>query len=502
MAAWTDLLERLHELADLGAASALLDWDQQTMMRPKSAESRSFQLGTLQALYHERVTSPDLLRALDGAEAEGSGPPPFTEDTGVALLRETRREVERAVNLPTAFVKELAETTALAFQSWQQARADSAFSGFRDYLARVIDLKRREAAYIGYSASPYDALLDEYEPGQTEAMTATVFAGLREHTLQLLADLRRGGAAPDTAVLHRHYDKQKQWDFGIAVLDAMGFDFQAGRQDYSAHPFTTSFSSRDVRVTTRAYEDDLRSALFGTIHEGGHALYEQGIDPLLDRTALGSGTSLGIHESQSRLWENAIGRSVPFWRHWYPRLAAAFPEQLAGVSQEAFVRAINTVAPSFIRVEADEVTYNLHIILRFELETAILHGRLEVDDLPDAWNAKMLELLGITPSTAADGVLQDVHWSTGAIGYFPTYSLGNLYCAQILATLRQQFPDFDDRIGGGDLRFVREWLREHIHRFGRTYPAAELIQRVTGEPLNPAYFAQYLRGKYATLYGI
>ncbi|HEV7214758.1 MAG TPA: carboxypeptidase M32 [Chloroflexota bacterium] len=502
MTGWDDLLVHVHELADVGAAAALLDWDQQTMMRPKSAESRAFQQGTIQAIHHERLTAPALRAALERAEREGNGPPPFTEATATALLREVRREVERAVKLPTEYVKELAETTARAFESWQRARAESTFALYRDDLARVIDLKRREAQFVGYAESPYDALLDEYEPGQTEAMTAAVFADMRRDTVQLLADLRSSSVQPDASLLVRQYEKQKQWDFGVQVLGAMGFDFDAGRQDYSAHPFTTSFSPTDVRVTTRVYEDDLRSGLFGTIHEGGHALYELGIDPKLARTSLASSPSLGMHESQSRLWENAIGRSAPFWRYWYPRLSDVFPEQLRDVAENAFLRAVNSVQPSFIRVEADEVTYNLHIILRFELETAVLSGRMEVDDLPEAWNAKMAESLGITPRNAAEGVLQDVHWSTGSLGYFPTYSLGNLYFAQILATLRRQFPDIDERIGSGDLLFVREWLREHIHRFGNIYPAQELIQRVTGEPLNPQYFTKYLRDKYGALYGL
>jgi carboxypeptidase Taq len=500
MTGWDELLAHVHELADVGAAAALLDWDQQTMMRPKSAESRAYQQGTIQAIHHERLTAPALRSALERAEREGSGPPPFSDDAGSALLREVRREVERAVKLPTDYVKELAETTARAFQSWQRARAESSFAIYRDDLARVVDLKRREAQLVGYGESPYDALLDEYEPGQTEAMTAAVFADLRRDTVQLLADLRHSGVRPDNTPLFRHYDKQKQWDFGLGVLAAMGFDFEAGRQDYSAHPFTTSFSPTDVRVTTRVYEDDLRAGLFGTIHEGGHALYELGIDPSLARTPLASSPSLGMHESQSRLWENAIGRSAPFWRYWYPRLRDVFPEQLQAVPEDAFLRAVNTVQPSFIRVEADEVTYNLHIILRFELETAVLGGRMEVDELPEAWDAKMAASLGITPQNAAEGLLQDVHWSYGSLGYFPTYSLGNLYFAQILATIRRQFPDFDERIAAGDLLFVREWLREQIHRFGRIYPANELIRRVTGEPLNPRYFTQYLRGKYGALY--
>lgn len=500
MTGWDELLSHVHELADLAAATALLDWDQQTMMRPKSAESRAFQLGTLQAIYHERLVSKPLREALEQASGEGSGPEPFTGDAGAALLREVRRNIERAVKLPTSFVKELAETTARAFESWQRARAAASFALYRDDLARIIDLKRREATFVGYAESPYDALLDEFEPGQTERMTSDVFAGLRRETVRLLEDLRRSDLRPDAGVLTRRYEKQRQWDFGLRVLEAMGFDFEAGRQDYSAHPFTTSFAPTDVRITTRISENDLRSGFFGAIHEGGHALYELGIDPDLARTPLASSPSLGMHESQSRLWENAIGRSAAFWRYWYPQLADTYPDQLRGVSEQQFLRAINTVTPSFIRVEADEVTYNLHIVLRFELETAVMSGRLQVDDLPDAWDAKMTELIGVTPHSAAEGVLQDVHWSYGSFGYFPTYSLGNLYSAQILATLRKAFPDFDERIASGELRFIREWLREHIHRFGGIYPASELIRRVTGEALNPAYFTRYLRGKYEAMY--
>lgn len=499
MTAWPQLIAKLNELADLSATVALLDWDQQTMLRPKSSASRAHQLGTLQTLVHERLTEPALAASLAAAEKEGSGPEPFVGEVGTALLRETRRLIDRATKLPSPFVKELAETTARAFQVWQDARQASDFAMFRDDLARVIDLKRREAAYVGFTASPYDALLDEYEPGQTEAMTAEVFAGLRQENVRLLKEIQ-AVEQPDTAFLHASYDKQQQFAFTVDVLKALGFDLEAGRQDLSTHPFTTSFSIQDVRVTTRVYENDLRSALFGTIHECGHGVYEQGVNLALERTPLVSGTSLGIHESQSRFWENVMGRSTPFWQHWYPRLTQAFPTQLANVSAHQFVRGINAVSPSFIRVEADEVTYNLHIILRFELETALLHGRLEVADLPDAWNAKMQELLGITPPTAAAGVLQDVHWSTGAVGYFPTYSLGNLYSAQLLHAIRQQFPDFDQRLAQGDFQFVLGWMREHVHQHGKVYAAADLIRRITGEPLNPAYYTKYLRTKYAALY--
>ncbi len=500
MTAWADLLDNLHEIADLSATVALLDWDQQTMLRPKSAESRASQLGTLQALVHERLISTELARALSQAEQAGDGPAPFQAEVGQALLRETRRQVERAAKLPTPFVKEMAETTARAFQVWHEARQQANFAHFASDLTKVIDLKRREAAYVGYAKSPYDALLDEYEPNQTEEETAAVFSGMRAENVRLLRDIRATGLQPDTSFLTVGYPKDQQIAFTLEVLRALGFDLDAGRQDLSAHPFTTSFSIQDVRLTTRVFEHDIRSALFGTIHECGHGLYEQGINQALERTPLATGTSLGMHESQSRFWENVMGRSSAFWQHWYPRLVKTFPAQLDGVGQHAFVRAINAVAPSLIRVEADEVTYNLHIILRFELETALLHGGLEVKDLPDTWNAKMREMLGVTPTNDADGVLQDVHWSTGAVGYFPTYSLGNLYSAQLLATIKREHPDFDARLAGGDFTFVLEWMRTHVHVHGRVYSASDLIQRISGEPLNPVHYNRYLRTKYAALY--
>ncbi len=502
MTAWNDLLQFLQELADIQAAIALLDWDQQTKMPPKGASARAYQLATLQGIAHERLTSPALRAVLEVVEREGDGPPPFTGDAAVGLLRETRRAVERAVKLPTVFVKELAEASSRAFESWHRARSTSQFSLFREDLARIVDLKRREAAYIGYTVTPYDALHDQYEPGQSTATTTAVLTRIRQPIVTLLRAIQQSGREPSRSILTQHFPTDQQWKFGLDVLRAMGFDFEAGRQDTSPHPFTTSFSPSDVRITTRVYDHELPVALFGTIHEGGHALYEQGFAPEFARTPLAASPSLGMHESQSRLWENIVGRSAPFWHYWYPRLTEAFPAQLGNVAEEDFLLAINHVRPSFIRVEADEVTYNLHIILRFELEVALIEGTLEVNNLPEVWNQKMVELLGIVPERDADGVLQDVHWSYGSFGYFPTYTLGTLYSAQIFAALRRTFPDFADRLVRGDLLFIREWLREQIHRHGATYQAEELVRRVTGEPLNPQYFLDYLQQKYALLYGL
>ncbi|MCL4508048.1 MAG: carboxypeptidase M32 [Chloroflexi bacterium] len=500
MAGWNELLDQLHELADLGAATAILDWDQQTKMPPKGAEARAHQLATLQGIHHERLTSAALRDALEGAETAGDGPAPFRGEAGQALLRETRRIVERGSKLPVPFVKELASASSRAFERWQRARAESRFIIFRDDLARLVDLKRREARYVGYREHPYDALLDEFEPGQTATATAAVFQEIRGPIVALLRAIQASPRQPRREILTQHFPSDNQWAFGLEVLSTMGFDFEAGRQDTSAHPFTTGFSPGDVRVTTRVYENELPVALFGTIHEGGHALYEQGFAPELMRTPLANSPSLGMHESQSRLWENVIGRSSAFWRYWYPRLSARFPEQLSRIPEEDFVLAINHVRPSFIRVEADEVTYNLHIILRFELEVALLEGSLEVDALPEVWNAKMDELFGIVPERDADGVLQDVHWSYGSFGYFPTYTLGTLYSTQLWMALKRVFPDFEDRIARGDVLFIREWLRENIHRHGSTFVAQELLQRVTGEGLNPTHFLGYLRQKFSALY--
>ncbi len=499
MTAMEDLIERAQELADIGAASAVLAWDQETMMPAKAIASRAFQLATLQGIYHERLTHPatgDLVARLSDA------PPSVLSATERAMVRELKRERDRAVKVPTELVKRVAEAASRGIEIWRHAREISDFGAFQPALSEMVELKKQVADCVGYEGTPYNALLDEYEPGLTQTQTAEVFAGLRVHTVRLLGDLQSSFRSHDRAILERRYDPDRQLSFTVDVLKSMGYDFQAGRQDLSTHPFTTSFHPQDVRITTRVQERDGASALMGSIHEGGHALYEQGIALALARTPLGSGTSLGIHESQSRLWENFVGRSDPFWEYFYPQFKSAFPDALGDVERDDFLRALNVVSPSLIRVEADEVTYNLHIILRFEIESMLFGNDARVADLPDIWNTKMRDYLGIVPTTAADGVLQDIHWSFGALGYFPTYALGNLYAAQLYATLRKQFPDFDDRLRSGDLVFLREWLRDNIHQFGRTYTASELIVRVTGEPLNPTYLTTYLRTKYGELYGL
>lgn len=490
-----DLTETAHTLSDISAALAVLGWDQEVMMPPRAGEVRAHHLATLAGIYHEKLTAPrvgDLLLAAEDAPLS---------DTDRALVRELRRERDRAVKVPPALVRELAEAQARGVETWRRARPANDFAAFAPALEHLVRLNRQIAEHVGYTDTPYDALLDEYEPGMTARDVTALFEPLRDETI---AVLRRIQASPpvDTSILDGEWDEARQWDFGLRVLRDMGYDFDAGRQDRSTHPFTTSFGPPfDVRITTRVEPRLLTSALFSSIHEGGHALYELGFDPALARTPLANASSLGMHESQSRLWENFVGRGRPFWQRYFPILAATFPERLGAGDGERFYRAINHVAPSLIRIEADEVTYNLHIILRYELERALIEGDLAVADLPAAWNEKMRAYLGITPPNDADGVMQDIHWSSGAIGYFPTYTLGNLMAAQLYAALRERHPDFDARVARGDLRFILDWLREHVHCLGRTFSTAAIMEQATGHAPDARYFSRYLTDKFGAIYG-
>jgi carboxypeptidase Taq len=385
---------------------------------------------------------------------------------------------------------------------WTQARPDNDFARFLPHLKKILELRRQYADLLRREGqSRYDALLEGYERGATSARVEALFAQLRGAVVSLVQRIVAAPRKPDTAFLRRNFDLDRQWNFGIEVLRAMGFDFDRGRQDRSAHPFTTEFHPTDVRITTRLYADNLSAALFATIHEGGHALYEQGLAPADWRTPLGASISLGIHESQSRMWENLVGRSLPFWRHFYGRLRDLFSGQMDGVDLMDFYRGINEVKPSLIRVEADEVTYSLHIILRFELERAMLEGALAPADLPEAWRAKMKENLGIEPPDDKDGCMQDIHWAWGMIGYFPTYTLGNLYSVQFYNEARRQIGDLDDRIARGDLHALAEWLREKIHRVGHRRLAHELIADVTGRELQAQPYIEYLESKFSDIYG-
>ena len=501
-----DLLKsKLQEIHHVRDAAAVLSWDQETYMPPSSGTIRAEQLATLQTLAHNQLVSPELeslLASFLDIETGTLLPDQQTslDEASQALLRETWRDFSRARKLPSSFVNELERECSIAQQVWAEARKTNDFHRFLPNLERLVGYKRQEADYLGYTDSPYNALLDTFEPGSTVAQLRPLFATLRTHLIRLLDQIRNSPVQPHTNLLTQSFDTSKQIDFGRLVLKQMGYNFQRGRLDLSAHPFTTSFHPTDVRVTTRVFDTDLPSCLFSCIHEGGHGLYEQGLPPESYGTPLGEAISLGIHESQSRLWENAVGRSRPFWQYFYPKLQEIFPAQLSAVSEDEFYLAINHVTPSLIRVEADELTYNLHIMVRFEIELDVIEGRVQVEELPEVWNAKMQEYLGITPPNDAEGVLQDVHWSFGAFGYFPTYTLGNLYAAMLFHQAKKDIADLEQHMSQGNFLPLKNWLNDRVHQWGRRYSANELIQRVTNQALTPEPFIQDLEQKFGNLY--
>lgn len=501
------LRTRLREIQHLASAGAVLSWDQETYMPSGAGQTRAEQLATLQGLAHQMFTSSETEALLAGwldpatetirDSAEGSG-----DERSQALLREVWRDFSRAKKLPTEFVKRLGKECSIAQQVWAEARKRSDFGSFLPHLRTLVALKKEEAHYLGFTGTPYNALLDAYEPGMTVETLIPLFTELKERLVLLLNRIQIAPNKPDEGILYRRYDKDRQVALSRRVLEAMGYDFARGRLDLSTHPFTTAFHPTDVRLTTRVYEEELPACLFSCIHEGGHGLYEQGLNPDWYGTPLGEAVSMGIHESQSRFWENCIGRSRPFWQHYYPILQETFPEQLKDVDLDRFYRAINTVKPSLIRVEADELTYNLHIMLRVELELDLMEDRLRVEELPESWNTKMKAYLGIVPRDDGEGVLQDVHWSLGAFGYFPTYTLGNLYAAQLYEQARQELPDLDEKIAAGQLATIRIWLREKVHQWGRLYTPHDLVLNATGTPLSPKPFLAYLTAKVQDVYSL
>lgn len=498
--ALNDLKARLATIMDLNHASALLTWDQRTYMPPGGARGRADQLATLQRLAHEHFTDPAIGRLLDQLAPLADDPGDESDDA--CLIRRVRRDYERATKLPAEFVSAWARARAISNKAWEEARRESNFAKFRPHLEEQYDFALRAADYIGYHEQPYDALLDGYEPGMTTAQVKTLFAELKDGTVPLLRAIVASGAEIDDSILHQPFDEAKQEQFGVEIITKFGYDWQRGRQDRTVHPFAINFGRDDVRITTRFYPDFLNAALFGTMHEAGHAMYEQGTDPSLGRTPLARGASLGVHESQSRLWENLVGRSRPFWQANYARLQALFPDQLGHVELESFYRAINKVQPSLIRVEADELTYNLHIMLRFELETELLEGKLKPADLAEEWNARMEALLGVTPDSDANGVLQDVHWSGGMIGYFPTYTIGNVLSVQLWEAALAEHPSIPEEIGRNEFGTLLGWMREHIHRHGRKFEPNRLIEKATGRPLTATPYLNYLHAKFGELYGV
>jgi carboxypeptidase Taq len=500
MEKYQQLKERLAEIGDVSRAAALLGWDQQTQMPPAGAEARAHQLGTLSKIAHEMHVAEQTGRLIEAAAAEVDGADYDSEQA--SLLRVARRDYDQARKLPSEFVAEFSRLTALAHEIWAKARAENKFKDFQPTLEAIYDMARRAAEYLGYTDHIYDALLDQFEPGMKTAQVRAIFDDLKTKLVPLVHAISERQDRVDDAVLHQAYDEDRQRDFAYEVIKQFGYDFNRGRVDRAVHPFETSFSINDARITTRYDPKYLNTALFGTMHETGHALYELGVDPSLERTPLATGTSLAVHESQSRMWENLVGRSRGFWAHFLPALQKTFPAQLGGVSLDAFYRAINKVTPSLIRVEADEVTYNLHIMLRFELEQETLEGKVKIADLPEEWNARFEQYLGITPPTDTLGVLQDVHWSSGLIGYFATYALGNLISVQLWEKALADVPDLPAQIEQGQFGALREWLRQNVHRHGRKYMPDQLVRRVTGEGIQSRSYMRYLKAKYGEIYGL
>ena len=491
--AYDSYRKEMREIAALNSAQALLSWDQETCMPPRGLEARAEARSLMSGLVHDRIVSPrlgDLLAELSAADLDADD---------AANVRESLRDRERAVKVPRDLVTDLARATTLAQQAWAQAREDDDWNRFSPHLREVLRLRRRQAEVLGYADEPYDALFDEFEPGAVTSEIAAVFADLRARLLPLVGAIQDTGPRDD-ALLRGTFPETAQERLSLRVLRAMGFDFESGRLDKSTHPFTTDIATGDVRLTTHYAPEDLSICLWSTIHEGGHGLYEQGLDAAQAGLPLGESVSLGIHESQSRLWENQVGRSLGFCRWILPQLRELFPGAFDAADPEALYRAANVVRPSAIRIEADEVTYNLHIILRMELERAMLRGEVDVDDLPGLWNERMAADLGVTPRNDAEGVLQDIHWSFGVFGYFPTYALGNLYSAQFFEAARADLPDLDAQIERGELIPLLDWLRDKIHVHGRRHSAAELCRRVTGAPLDPEPFVSYLHRKFGALY--
>lgn len=494
----------LLEIKKLGSIESVLQWDQETYMPAGSGDIRAEHIAYVSSLAHSKHTGERFHSLLEKIVDMETGEP-----LDQIVNQETRRlyyliwkEYQDAAALPLNFVEELSRHSAKSQQVWAKARQQNDYESFAPYLERMVELKKQEAEYYGYETTPYDSLIDKYEPRMTSKRITTLFDELRGPLICLVQNIIDTGTVINDKPLERSFDVDKQWEFGVEVARAMGYDFKHGRQDKSAHPFTTSFHPTDVRITTRLKEDYFKTGIFATIHETGHALYEQGLPTADYGTPFGEPVSFGFHESQSRLWENYIGRSKQFWVHFYPILKKYFKKPLRGVSMERFYKMINTVTPSLIRVEADEVTYSLHIMMRFEIEKKLINENFSIKELPEVWDQMMEDYLGIRPGDYKDGVMQDIHWSMGGFGYFPTYALGNLYAAPIMNQARKEIPQLDEQIKTGDLLPLREWLREKIHRKGQRLFAEELILDLTGSPLSAKPFLDYLEEKYSKIYEI
>jgi carboxypeptidase Taq len=482
----------------LESTTSLLNWDERTLLPLAAGEYRAEQVTYLADLIHQQRTD-----AAWGEQLAELSESPLMDDPHsdeATTIRELKREYDKETRLPATLVAELARTSVLGQQVWVTAREANDFQQFQPVLEKTLGLKREQAEALGYPEQPYDALLDEFEPEATTSSVERVLDELRQELAPLVAQIADSGRRPRREILRATFPRGAQEAFGRHAAEKIGFDFRRGRLDVTHHPFCSTMGPHDCRITTRYDEQFFPSAFFSILHEAGHGTYEQGLRPAFFGLPTGSYVSLGIHESQSRLWENFVGRSRCAWQYFFPLAQQAYPKSLAGIELDDFYFAINDVCPSLIRVEADEATYNLHIIIRFEIEQALLSGDLPVADLPGAWNERYRQLLGIEPDSDANGVLQDVHWSAGLFGYFPTYTLGNLYAAQLYASAQTDLGTFDERFSQGDFLPLLEWLREHVHRPGKAYRAGQLVERVTGSALSHGPLLEHLRGKYAPLY--
>jgi carboxypeptidase Taq len=492
----TDLKRRLAEIYDLEAAGSVLGWDEATYMPKGGAPARGRQSALLRRLAHERFVDPALGQALDRLESQ-SGRHAAAD---ASLIGVVRRDYEKAIKVPTDYVARASAHGSASYNAWIRARPANDFAAMIPFLETTLELSREYASFFAPFDHIADPMIDDADQGMTTATVQRLFADLRQELVPLVRAIC-DQPPPEDAFLHRSFGEAEQLAFGLTVARQMGYDIERGRLDRTHHPFCTRFAAGDVRITTRVRENDIGDALFSTVHEAGHAMYEQGISAAYEGTPLGSGASAGVHESQSRLWENLVARSRPFWEHYYPVLQRTFADQLGSVSLEAFYRAINKVARSLIRTDADEVTYNLHIMLRFDLELALLDGRLRIADLPEAWRAGMLAAVGVAPSDDRDGCLQDVHWYSGIIGGgFQNYTLGNILSAQFFVAATRAHPEIPREIARGRFATLHGWLTDHIYRDGRTLTPDEIVRRATGNPMTTAPYLAYLRGKYGELY--
>lgn len=495
----TELKQKLLECGNIGAISGILEWDMQTMMPAKSSHFRGMQSSTVSGITHNLATSKELGDLINSLK-EDSEYSKLNEDDKIIVDR-ALEDYTKAKKMPVELVKEVAQASSEAHVAWEEARKRDDFDVFKPHLEKMVGYSKKVADIYGYEKSPYDALVNEFEKGLTTEELDSIFGELKDAIIPFLDAIKNSSVKTSHDLVNKFYPEAGQWELCNEALNTIGYDFTRGRLDKSTHPFTTGFNPNDVRVTTRIDENYVCESFLGTIHEGGHGLYEQGLSVDNFGNALGQSVSLGVHESQSRLWENLVGRSKQFLKFFYPKFQKQFPENLKSVSFEDFYKSFNHVEPSLIRVGADEVTYNLHIILRYEMERDVIEGKIKVADFPEIWNEKMKKYLGITPPSVLKGVLQDVHW-TGLMGYFPSYSIGNIYSAQLYHKVLEEIPDLEDQIGQGDPSKLLDWLREKVHKHGRRYDPKILIEKATGEKPTARYFIDYINDRYGEIYEI